>query len=69
MSEAADKDPDREGANDASRKLEKAERKVAKKIEKEIAVPVSIEEELMLEAAELEELSRPRKGKSEGTNG
>ncbi len=66
MSEAADKDPDREG--EANRKLEKAEKKVAKKIEKEIAVPVSIEEELMLEAAELEELSRPKKRKSKNSD-
>ena len=41
--------------------LEKAEEKVAEAIEKEIDIPASIEEQQMLDAAELEELEHPSK--------
>lgn len=56
----AKKDPDEKRA----KKLEKAEHKVARKIEKQVSNPASIEAEALLEAAELEEIRHHKSGGS-----
>ncbi len=45
---------------EANETLEQQEERVAESIEDAVNVPASIEEEMMLEAAELEELRHPR---------